>query len=50
MDAFNEYVDGQFIWTAKSELESKWDYIKAYDMGWIKPKETWSNETGIFTQ
>ena len=38
MDAFNEFVDGQFIWTAKSELETKWDYIRAYDKGWLAPK------------
>ncbi len=24
-----------FFWTAHNELEPKWDYIRAWDMGWI---------------
>jgi hypothetical protein len=23
------------MWTAHNEIEAKWDYIRAYDMGWI---------------
>jgi hypothetical protein len=32
---FDDTVQGQFLWTFRNELEPKWDYIKAYDLGWI---------------
>jgi len=25
------------MWTAHNEIEEKWDYIRAYDKGWLKP-------------
>jgi len=28
-------MDGQFIWAAHVEIPEKWDYIRAYDLGWI---------------
>jgi len=24
-----------FFWTAHNELEERWDYVKAWDAGWI---------------
>jgi len=33
---FDQTVEGQFLWTFRNELEAKWDYIKAYEKGWIK--------------
>ena len=35
LDMFDEKVEGQFLWTFRNELEVKWDYIKAYDLGWL---------------
>lgn len=32
----NDHVAGHFLWTARNELEPKWDYVTAYDNGWIK--------------
>jgi glucan 1,3-beta-glucosidase len=50
LDAFDEFVDGQFIWTAHNEIETKWDYIRAYDKGFLNQDNTMSNFSGIFTQ
>lgn len=25
------------MWTVRNELEDKWNYITAYDKGWIAP-------------
>lgn len=32
---FDETVAGQFLWTARNELEDKWNYVTAYDKGWL---------------
>ena len=37
---FDHSVEGQFLWTFRNELEVKWDYIKAYEKGWIKHPKT----------
>lgn len=36
LNAFNNNVQGQFMWTVRNELEPRWNYITAYDNGWIK--------------
>ena len=36
LDAYDQNVEAQFMWTAHNELEARWDYIRAYDKGWIK--------------
>jgi hypothetical protein len=33
---FNDNVDGQFLWNFRNELEPRWSYIEAYDMGWLQ--------------
>jgi hypothetical protein len=33
--AFNDIVEGQFLWTFRNELEDKWSYVNAYDKGWL---------------
>ena len=43
---FDHSVEGQFLWTFRNELEVKWDYIKAYEKGWIKHPKT----AGTFLQ
>jgi glucan 1,3-beta-glucosidase len=35
LETYNENLQGQFIWTGHNEIEEKWDYIKAYDLGWL---------------
>lgn len=35
MKAFDRHVDATFFWTAHNEIEAKWDYVKAWDLGWI---------------
>lgn len=43
MLTFNEHVHGQFMWTFRNELEPRWNYITAYDNGWlpsVPPKST----------
>jgi hypothetical protein len=34
-EVFDRTVKAQFLWTARNELESKWNYVEAYDKGWI---------------
>lgn len=40
MSIFNQNVDAHFLWTARNELEEKWNYISAFDKGWIKNNDT----------
>ena len=32
----DDMVQGMFMWTFRNELEDKWNYITAFDKGWIK--------------
>jgi len=36
MYIFNDTVAGHFLWTARNELEDRWNYVTSYDKGWIK--------------
>ena len=38
LDTFNENVEAHFMWTVRNELEPRWNYITAYDNGWVKNK------------
>ena len=40
MNIFNGAVNGHFMWTVRNELEPRWNYITAYDKGWIKNQTT----------
>lgn len=31
----DDNFDSSFMWTAHNEIETKWDYVKAYDLGWF---------------
>jgi len=33
--AFNDIVSAQFLWTFRNELEDKWNYVNAFDKGWL---------------
>jgi len=35
LDSFDANIQGQFLWTAHNEIEAKWDYVRAWDLGWI---------------
>lgn len=35
LDVFDKTMDAQFIWTFRTEIESRWSYVEAYDKGWI---------------
>lgn len=37
LEAFDTFVQGTFFWTAHNEIEEKWDYVKAWDLGWLNP-------------
>ena len=51
MYILNENVAGHFLWTARNELEDRWNYVTSYDNGWIKnsPATEGANFTA-FTQ
>ena len=36
LNTFNKHVEGQFLWNFRNELEDKWNYVTAYDKGWLK--------------
>lgn len=38
-DSYDKHIQGQFLWTAKNEIEARWDYIRAWDMGWLNTTE-----------
>jgi len=40
LEMFHETVQGQFLWTFRNELEDKWNYITAYDLGWLNQNKT----------
>jgi len=41
LNTFNKHVHGHFFWNFRNELEPRWDYLKAYDAGWLQsPKPT----------
>ena len=44
LESYNKHLDGHFMWTAHNELEERWDYIKAYDMGWLNQTVSVSSE------
>ena len=35
LDTFDRHLAVQMIWTAHNEIEAKWDYVSAWDLGWI---------------
>lgn len=35
IEIFNEAVTAQFMWNFRTQQEPKWDYIQAYDNGWL---------------
>jgi hypothetical protein len=37
LKSYDSYLGAHFLWTGHNEIEEKWDFIKAYDKGWIKP-------------
>jgi glucan 1,3-beta-glucosidase len=49
MYIFNDAVDGHFMWTARNELEERWNYVSAYDKGWIKNSDATNPDAGAFT-
>jgi len=34
MQTFDKHTSAQFLWTAHNEIEAKWDYVSAWDLGW----------------
>lgn len=40
LSAFDRHIQGSFFWTAHNEIEEKWDYVKAWDLGWLNQTTT----------
>ena len=40
LEAYNENLGAQIMWTYHNELEPRWSYKQAYDAGWLKPQPT----------
>ena len=43
---FDKHVEGHFLWTARNELEDKWNYVNAFDNGWTNPAKFGMNPCG----
>ena len=48
MKTFDKHVHGQFFWTFRNELEPRWNYITAYDNGWLPSNQTEDKTQSIF--
>jgi len=35
LDTYDQNADATFFWTSRNEIEAKWDYVRAYDLGWL---------------
>lgn len=35
LKAYDDHVDAHFLWTGHNQIEAKWDYVRAYDLGWL---------------
>ena len=40
IDMFDKHLHGQFFWNFRNELEPRWNYITAYDNGWLNQTST----------
>lgn len=40
LDVFDAHTDATFMWTAHNEIEPRWDYLKAFDKGWLTRDST----------
>lgn len=39
VEFIDAHYNASFMWTAKNQIEEKWDYIKAYDLGLFDAKK-----------
>jgi len=44
LDTFDRHVNATFMWTAHNEIEAKWSYVRAWDLGWINKTEVPANQ------
>lgn len=35
LTSYNAHVQGHFLWAGHVEIEPRWDFIQAYDKGWL---------------
>ena len=45
LEVFDNNTDAHFMWTARTEFEDKWSYVKSWDNMWINTTEV-VNKTG----
>jgi len=41
---FDKHIHGQFFWNFRNELEPRWNYIEAYDNGWLPSNKPSTDE------
>ena len=39
-ESMDKYTKAQFMWTARNEFQAKWDYMRAWDKGWINKTDS----------
>jgi len=47
--AYDKHIQASFFWTGHNEIEAKWDYIKAWDNGWINKTEVATPSESLLT-
>jgi hypothetical protein len=35
LKSFDAHIDRTFFWTAHNEITERWDYVRAWDLGWL---------------
>lgn len=48
--AFDDAVQGHFLWTFRNELEDRWNYVTAFDKGWLNADNPYPSAAAEFLQ
>lgn len=35
LTSYNKHLQGHFLWAGHVEIEPRWDFMQAYDKGWL---------------
>lgn len=46
VQTIDKYYNSSFMWTAHNQLEERWDYMRAWDLGYFAAKEMPSSGDG----
>jgi len=50
LKTFDMHLNVTMMWTAHNEIEARWDYVNAWDLGWINTTEVPENQALGFNE